>query len=124
MKYLKLFEAYTIDNRVKDLINWNLINDLKEMSLEYIDDNCFLTMVIRVVCGFKLYTYSLRYNHERDELRESCSEYTTSIVRPQYSNIKIYNNPDDTGFSWLNSDYSKELQLRIMEAYPDENILY
>lgn len=51
MKYIKLYEhKYYIDS----LINWNLINDAKDMALEYIDEGFTLYLFVLVDPKFRI----------------------------------------------------------------------
>lgn len=130
MKYLKLFEAYELDANVKDLINWDMINDLKEMSLEYIDEGFDLTIDIYAE-GEKLkkqnpiysntwteetnfLLYQIKYSHVMDELT---SAKNPKLIR--IDNMKYFVCLSRYG---IGPSRSKSLALldRIEEAYPNE----
>ena len=66
IKYYKLFEANDIDQ----LINWEMINDIKDMSLEYLDDGYRLIIIVyyRIPVGNRLEEiYSLVYDHSTNK---------------------------------------------------------
>ena len=67
MKYLKSIYESTPEEMIKSLINWELINDAKDLSLDYLDNGFTLNILV----GFyktareiltKLFT--LVFNHD------------------------------------------------------------
>lgn len=48
MKYLKLYEDtyVTNENTYKDYIDWKFIDDIIDMSMDYIDNGCYLNILI------------------------------------------------------------------------------
>ena len=77
MRYLKLFEDLKFNTELKQrlnkIINWDLIQDAKEASLDYIDDGC--TLLIYIDCGVR-YFYEVEFNH--------------SINRGDYETASVY----------------------------------
>ena len=66
MKYVKLYEDFEINETeelFKDIINFNLIQEAKDMSLDYLDDG--LTLYIGILY-LDEYLYVERFSHQID----------------------------------------------------------
>lgn len=112
-----------------------MIEDIKDMSLEYLDDNYLLAIY---VCGDTHSSiYRLFYSHEngvQDVWRlkkgysdETCSKYYSNSDKlgKIYYRILLYNLLDDGTNNTLNiiaNTDSNDLIDRIKEAYPNEDI--
>ena len=139
MKYIKLYEAILSTDEVKDkftpYINWEMIEDIKDMSLEYLDNNLILDIEIFYDITPKdwstvheLTIYSMEYSHDI----KSCSvdwhliyEVVGEVIR---GNIvykvflfkKVYQwQPNNTSVA---KNETNELISRLEEAYPNINI--
>lgn len=147
MKYLKLYEESNSVNK----INWEMIEDIKDMSLEYLDGGCMLGLYVygvhlywlpdrkdKKVLGNGESIYRFYYSHENG-FRE---EWSTKKVKNSNGRAWLhYNNSDKLGqicyviilygkygdskygYSMMrNPEISNELIDRIKEAYPNEDI--
>lgn len=126
MKHIKLFEAYTIYNEMKKLINWKMVDDVKEMSLEYIDEGLSLYIgfipILRNDTDNFFELYSIRYNHQQDEFRDGddinlmCRYFTDMTGMSYFICLEGNMNKRDK--------HRLELELvnRVREAYPKEKI--
>lgn len=128
MKYLKLYEAYSnIDNKIGELINWKFIDDVKDMALEYLDDGFLLIVDIYPVLkpsttirSAKSRLYSLRYDHNTDDLKFYYYADISKIEDIIY-HITLHSHVE-ADYHSFDLEKTKELIDRISEAYPDENI--
>lgn len=73
MKYLKLYEAYSgidMKNEVNRSINWKMVDDIKDMSLEYLDDDFRLIIDVYLtdIGKHEMLGYRLTYDHRTDDL--------------------------------------------------------
>lgn len=133
MKHLKSYKLFELqisgfdESDVKDVfesyINWNLIEDTKNMSLEYIDEGMSLGVEISYI---NHYVYYIRYDHTGiyNEWEPGSFNNLTEgpyELEPIDRNKIIYQfYLEKNGMIEKESD--KELELRVKEAYPDENI--
>lgn len=107
-----------------DTINWAMIEDIKDMALEYLDDNYLLA--IYVYDDTHKSIYRLFYSHENGvqdvwRLKEANKNWSNSDKLGKiYYRILLYNLLDD-GTNNTNTD-SNDLIDRIKEAYPNEDI--
>lgn len=136
MKYLKLFEGYDgwytekeCINLLKSNIDWNMIEDVKDMSLEYIDLGMTLNMNIRYsdYNNYVNVVYFLVFDH--------------NVNKSDWLNLKIKKNTFNKdnimyGFYLFNKhelaalpmcaivtyDATNSLVSRIKEAYPNARI--
>lgn len=121
MKHLKRFNESSEDLSY----NKDLIQDLKEISLEYLDEGCILNYYIMSLNGDKMF-YGGQYSHEED--RFNCY---SKILRPYVKYLIMINEPyQKTTFgdevvsqSDFNKELSTELVARLREMYPKENIV-
>lgn len=116
MKHIKLFEAYIVNDKVKDLINWRMIDDIKDIALEYIDDGFKLCIGIYIIYNKNFYRFYIRYDHSEDSIVED----KTIDMRQDSTKDRI-----DYNVYLIKRGYvfnMKELAERIKEAYPNENI--
>ena len=130
MKYIKLYEhKYYIDS----LINWDLINDAKDMALEYIDEG--FTLYLFVLVGEK-YRYNskafrilnLEFDHNTFTVNKDYT-YSTELAIKRIKNMETkyeitlmnYHNVDNP--KYLDGSSCRELINRLKSAYPNENII-
>jgi hypothetical protein len=145
MKYLKTYESlgkFYGDSKNTDthkLINWNLIEDVKDMALEYIDDGYTLIIgvnIIQISRGKKIENtpviYYLNYNHDKIEehMDSDLFNYWSTQDKKIIDNIivdySIFFDPVTSHgrFSYINSVHiSQELRDRVKLAYPNERIV-
>lgn len=142
MKYLKrykIFESRFSDLDVKDVfepyINWNLVEDVKDMSLEYIDEGINLNIEVNYKDNDNnYYILTIYFNHDETNIywnpgndRSSSKDVLfTHLTEGPYelepidkSKILYYFYFTIDGYGVINRD---ELLSRIKETYPDENI--
>lgn len=128
MKHLKKFN----ENLDKVLYNKDLIESLKELSLEYLDEGCVLNYYIMTLNGDKIF-YGGQYSHQED--RFNCyskirpdSGYIKYLVminsKPYHKRIVQSSTFGDEFItqSDFNKELSKELVSVLREMYPKENI--
>lgn len=128
MKYLKkykLFERFEesdTQNVFEPYVNWDMIETLKDMSLEYLDEG--MTLTLEIIYLDKSF-YFMKYNHEKlnsswnctfDDLTEG--PYELEPIKPNYITYKFY--LIKIGKTTVKSGH--ELRSRMKEAYPNENI--
>lgn len=132
MKYIKAYEALTFYEVTKDkiskAINWHIIQDIKDMSLEYIDDGYVLRIVVimQSPIGSVEYAYPvycLFYDHgsadEEYDYVEKFNKVNINISKIRYR-VNIF--PRSEGFDY-DRELSVELASRVMEAYPEINVI-
>ena len=127
MKYLKKYVIF--EGVSKDGVGYNedLIETLKELSLEYLDDYCILNYYIMTLNGDKMF-YGGQYSHGDD--RFNCYNMDTpgnlKKIGPNSGHLKylivISDNPYGVKIPPYNEEKSKELVSRLRELYPKENI--
>lgn len=132
MKYIKLYESYIyegnpLEETIKSHINNGLINDLFDMSLDYIDKG--LTMYLLITdCNHNELLY-IDFNHKmKDYSYEDYTSDSDSLVKEIIDNIKeeklkyyfeLFTFKEDRK---VDNKSTNELQDRIRLAYPDESI--
>lgn len=124
MKYIKLYESHT-KYKYPGSINWDMIENIKDMSLEYLDDNYAL--------GIYVYSkktsesiYRMFYTHQNGvqedwRLKATQKPWSNSDKLGQIFYRVLLYNISDRG-SPLHRDKSNELRERILMAYPSEDI--
>lgn len=116
MKYLKLYEAYQIDDDIKDVINLRMLEDIKDMALEYIDNGLTLKITIEIYHNGKFYNYYLLFNHKTEIFN---GEYLSRTYRSN----NVYYSISFAKLGSLNVNVeSRELVSRVRLAYPNEFI--
>lgn len=135
MRYIKSIYESKEDNNdyINGLINWNLIADIKDMALEYIDEEYTLCIIASMNVrnmsrGFNI--YKLIYNHDvNKEIRESdtITKLDKFLYKDEY--ITYYILLFD-GMPKLTMSYPKYINLptrwlrdRVKEAYPKEDVV-
>lgn len=136
MKYLKkykLFERFEesdTQNVFEPYVNWDMIETLKDMSLEYLDDGMTLKLEIIYLNQFIAYDfdrsfYFMKYNHGKlnsswnctfDDLTEG--PYELEPIKPNYITYKFYL----IKIGEITVKSTHELRSRMKDAYPNENI--
>lgn len=116
MKYLKLFEA---DSK-KNHINWEMIEDIKDMSLEYLDEGFTLNIII-IEKSYPIvpsnFFINIEYNH-RGEIKEGDLDKYDYISEYKFGySISLMNKSYDNP---VNINKTNELMDRIRYAYPNE----
>lgn len=138
MKYIKLYEDLT--NEIQDIfypiINWDMIEDLKDMSLEYLDNG----LELKILIGYCPTRPKLKYNILLAVIKFAHNNYKCmwtphSIGSLDIDDIKIVGSDIFYAISLIeagstvNSVINKrtetlELVGRIEEAYPNEDIKF
>ena len=128
MKYLKLYESMATDMsrvQVEELfspyMNWDMIADAKDMSLEYLDKGLELEMIVTVN---HIIIYEMYFSHNDSNSSQWCSTNQYDVNHIDYyfdfsspsNRYKSY--PLDTS---LEEDLSGFLD-RLKEVYPSEKI--
>lgn len=108
MKYLKCINEGFYNN-----VDFSLIEDIKDMALEYIDDGLTLRVEGYNV-GIGYIDYILIFNHEINK-EKICGDYKLSLDYYLY----IFNDRMVDGYSYIKT---KELVNRAGEAYPNHCI--
>lgn len=131
MKYIKLFENYSDsewDSRYSEYINWYLINDAKDLALEYIDNGFVLAYYIYVGSDNLLngiYTHEIdsmkrftireterfAYSHQYDRFFDGGIAYTFQLYKEDRTRVSASKH----------KKYKNELE-RLTKMYPDEKI--
>ena len=128
MKYLKSINEVgsyighmTSSEKVKDIftpfINWDLIEDVKDMSLEYIDLDMTLNLSVK---QNDVWIYAVLFNHNMNDVTWfNVNMYNITPIQSggdlKYQ-LELCTNLFDTKV------YDLELINRASEAYPNENI--
>lgn len=142
MRYLKTYENSKQLVKLKDRINWDLINDAKDMALEYLDEKYSLIVEIIIPVpsrnwGDRTFLYTFIFDHDGDTKRGSLDSiikedivisYLIAIIRIHPPEMHLHISDDE-----LNSINKKimtdgkimqeELISRLSEAYPNEIII-
>lgn len=118
MKYLKAYESHDSFGT----INWLMIEDIKDMSLEYLDDGFILGIYVYSSKFGAIYRLTYCHNdgvngHWRLKDKNNHWDNSDKLGHIFYS-ILLYNISDAKHYP----KESKELISRIEEAYPDEDI--
>lgn len=121
MKYLEAYNFFN-DTNLVDCINWNMISDIKDMSLEYIDDGC--TLYIDIYKGFERSGYvnvcDVKYNHNINSIKY----YEDNIFKNNSElTYHVYIGNGTNKHDGTNAIYTFELRDRLREAYPKEVFL-
>lgn len=122
MKYIKLYEAILGTDEVKDkftpYINWKMIEDIKDMSLEYLDMGLLLNItifwnnkprkeylsMIKFSHNIETQTWFILSNFNKDDFQVPSLTYLVYLINDGYSKESV------------------ELNDRIKLAYPKEII--
>lgn len=125
-EYESIFETLN-PNEVKELysryINWELIEDAKELSLYYLDEGLSLELYFKID---KKIIYTLYYNHH-----ENIEYYSSLMTNPYNINRRyvLYIEMDSEKYKKdkksndvLLSKYRKEITERLRYIYKNENI--
>jgi len=127
VKYLKTYKLFesngSTESELKDLfepyINWDLIEDAKDMSLEYLDEG--MRLFLEIAYDYKYYIYYMGFSNY-----ENFSEWTTYfLTKDSLYKIKPIDKSKVRYLFRLNGSYNnfeEELVSRIKEAYPNEKI--
>ena len=135
LKSYKLFESFE-ESDVQDVfepyINWELVRDVQEMALEYIDEGMILNLEISYgkyesVLKPPFYIYHMQYNHD-GIIKNWKPESFNNLTEGPYELESIDKSEmvyqfylvDELGL--YSKEEDKELESRIKEAYPNENI--
>ena len=138
MRYLKsykIFESFEesdVQEVFEPYINWELVRDVQEMALEYIDGGMILNLEITYgkyesVLKPPFYIYHMTYNH--DGVKGTWKpESFNNLTEGPYELDPIDKIEMVYQFYLVNErglyskEEDKELESRIKEAYPNENI--
>ena len=126
MKYLKRFN----EGSEELTYNKDLIETLKEISLEYLDEDCILNYYIASLDGKSMF-YGGQYSHYEDRFNKYISinkpvKYIVMISDKPYQKKVVGSSIRGDQFisqSDYNKDLSIELVNRLKEIYPEENIV-
>jgi len=138
MRYLKsykIFESFEesdVQEVFEPYINWELVRDVQEMSLEYIDGGMILNLEISYgkyesVLKPPFYIYHMTYNHDGIKRTWKPESFNTLTEGP-YELEPIGKSEMVYQFYLVNErglyskEEDKELESRIKEAHPNENI--
>jgi len=116
MKYLNSYKIFESDNPTKDFfedkINWDLISDLKDISLEYLDNGQEITYSAEVNTESNQYPLFLSsYRLKDNEPDYDVSEFEREIER-RYRAPKEFTH-------WAN--FHKEHSMKAIQAYEKSN---
>lgn len=122
----------------KDQINWDMIENIKDMSLEYLDDgfNLKIFIMFRPMNHWSMNDiYSLTYSHDKNfckskyvSLSIPCYLYydkDNKIIHDFWESGEIFYNCvlyKTTSNPEMEKRYTMELKNRIKDAYPNENV--
>jgi hypothetical protein len=134
MKYLKSyklfelqisgFEESDIKSVFESCINWNLVRDVEEMSLDYIDNDMILNL--EITYDKKYYIYFMRYDHSGSKSDWMTGSFNSLTEGPYelepIDKTKIVYQFYLTKDEMIQKEADNELESRIKEAYPNENI--
>ena len=131
MKYLKTYKLFEsnkptgldINDVFEPYINWNLIDDAKDMSLEYLDEDMVLFLDIIYDDKYEIYymSFSSYVNFSRWR-RSYLTEDSLYKLKPIDKSKLIYQFYLTNKYGLYDISASKELVSRIKEAYPNENV--
>ena len=116
--------------------NKDLIRDMKELSLEYLDEGSILNYYIVSLDDYKMF-YGGQYSHGEDRLNKYASinkpfKYVVMISDKPYRRKVLTSTRGVAGDNEFDqfidqADYNKELSIelvnRLKEIYPEENIV-
>lgn len=127
MKYIKLYEE--IDQsfiyQVSQFINWKMISDIKDMSLEYIDEGYTLNITVFSIMhnnGISPKIMKLVFNHTQSDIiwgipRVVEKEDISYRVKLVYKHGKFDSNKKISEIL-----KTSELLKRINDSYPNEKV--
>jgi hypothetical protein len=123
-------------DKISKSINWHIIQDIKDMSLEYIDDGYMLRLVVIMTTpaengGVNLFAvvnkeysypvYLLWYDHDQsDEEYDYVTRFDKGDIDISKIVYRVNIFPKNGDY---NSDLSSELASRVMSAYPEINVI-
>ena len=126
MKHLRIFEDFEdedFEGFYTTFINWDLIADVKDMALEYIDNNMLLRIT---VCDKNIFIYINTFTHTTDTKKWNplnttieCIDDLGSVDISYVIYLRNWVSDDDRS---INEESSNELISRLQEAYPEEKI--
>lgn len=123
MKYLKTYEN---TSQVVKLINWDLINDARDMALEYFDEKYSLIIDISIPIpsshgGDRTFLYTFIFDHSGDRNHGRLDSFIEENMVISYSItiISFFSIPPDDKLIRM----QEELISRLSEAYPNESII-
>lgn len=134
MKHLKTYKIFELqisgfdESDIKDVfepyINWNLVRDVEEMSLEYIDDGMMLSL--EVTYDKSYYIYHMRYDHSGSTSAWMTGSFNDLTEGPYelepIDKTKMVYQFYLTKNDMIQKEADNELESRIKESYPNENI--
>lgn len=130
MKHITKYKVFESESHI-DEIDFDMINDAKDMALEYLDMG--YTLEIDVCCGIientvnvdkkrydpnphsKGIIYSLKYSHDEEKTKWYKETGDYNLIMYYFIIYK-----EKEGEYTENSDKSFEIVSRIMEAYPNK----
>ena len=119
MKYIKLYESINNNKLIKESINWKMVEDIKDMSLEYIDEG--FVLYIDIYNGFNQSGYKnvcdIKYSHDINEIKYFDNIFS-SVIKLTYNVYIGYGIKKSDG---SNPIYTFELIRRLRQAYPNED---
>lgn len=129
MKYLKLFESTLdeLEDLVRSKINYDMIDDLCDMALDYVDGGYKLYIVLSISTSHQN-RHTLMYFSFNHDVREFAMERGISGVDFLINELKLnkltyfIQLASRIGYTKKSTSLCKELIDRAKEAYPDENI--
>lgn len=132
MKYLKTYESLNekemIIKELSSQVNFKLVSDIKDMSLEYLDEDLTLRLeIIYIEKGDyekKHHVYSQDFSHDPDENCEfwhinQTINYIGDDVEFIYDVSLWVSNEEE---EYVREDETDELVNRVKKAYPNEKI--
>lgn len=129
MKYLRLFEDLINKDIIMNNIDWDMIQDIKDISLEYLDNGMQLLIYVEYYLMSKYGEYStetmyvISFSHDKNLTDEEYRGDDCGIEIKDFNLQKIKYNVNlhkESGI--LDVKATNELRNRIRLAYP--NILY
>lgn len=132
MKYLKTYKLFEsigfTESDIKDVfepyINWDLIRDAQDMSLEYLDEG--MKFNLEITYDDKYYIYYMRFSND-----ENFSEWKIGMMNDLTEGLYELEPIDKSKLIYqfyltkdglYNKSADEELESRIKEAYPNENV--
>ena len=121
MKYLRRINESNIEELFSPIIDMNIIYDMKDMALEYLDNNKVMRLNILYPIGtiptINIFIYSVAFSHEK------CIEgwnKSTDINQIIDESKLLYNLviSDDGSYYREDKQSTKELRERLKDVYP------
>lgn len=123
MKYIKLYEEIdqSFIDQVSQFINWKMISDIKDMSLEYIDNEYTLHIFVFYTMnnGISVKTMRLTFNHTQSDIDWGIHR---DIEKKENIYYRVRLIGKKSGDFILNNEKTIELVDRIKDAYPNEKV--